>query len=276
MTNAMGAPSVAMLEDIRRFAEEPNGEVPEPWLPGRRIIRPDYVLDLSPSSENSTVSRVRTTTDRLDVTIGEVRKALRDNGFTGCAWFVGPSARPVGLKEHLLKRGFVSSDRPPHEPRFTAMVLTGPPRTPAPGSGIEARRVRDRDEYSQAFRAALRVHGVSEKVIDQWVDACLVGWDHPSGVARMTNIAFADGVLAGVGLATYGPSAHFLAGAAVLPAFRGRGVYRALLASRWSDAVVSGKPALAVQAGEMSRPILKRCGFEEGCTVDVLLDLSLA
>ena len=73
----------------------------------------------------------------------------------------------------------------------------------------------------------------------------------------------------------YGPPAIFLGGAAVLSQYRGRGVYRALVASRWRAAVAIGKPALTIHAGEMSKPILERCGFEAVCQIDVLLDPAL-
>jgi GNAT superfamily N-acetyltransferase len=63
-----------------------------------------------------------------------------------------------------------------------------------------------------------------------------------------------------------------LGGSAVLPAARGRGAYRALVAARWAEAVTLGKPALVVQAGAMSRPILESCGFEAVCHIDVLED----
>lgn len=52
-----------------------------------------------------------------------------------------------------------------------------------------------------------------------------------------------------------------LSGAAVLPTARGRGVYRALIVHRWRDAVERGTPALTVQAGAMSTPILEQLGF---------------
>ena len=91
----------------------------------------------------------------------------------------------------------------------------------------------------------------------------------------MTHVAFADGAVAGLGLVNYGPAAVLCAGGAVLSSFRGRGVYRALVASRWRAAVEMGKPALTVHAGAMSRPILERCGFEEVCGVDLLLDPEL-
>jgi hypothetical protein len=58
----------------------------------------------------------------------------------------------------------------------------------------------------------------------------------------------------------------------VLEGMRGRGAYRALLAARWIEAVGLGKPALVIQAGAMSRPILERSGFESLCRIDMLED----
>ena len=55
-------------------------------------------------------------------------------------------------------------------------------------------------------------------------------------------------------------------------AWRGRGAYRALVSARWGDAVRLGKPALVIQAGALSRPILARCGFQEICRLKVLED----
>jgi hypothetical protein len=123
-----------------------------------------------------------------------------------------------------------------------------------------------------AFRAALIANGEGEDAVAAWIEAAPLGWDHPSGVARMSHVVFVDGEVAGVGLVTYGRSASLLAGSALLPRHRGRRAYRALIASRWEAAVAMGKPALAVHAGAMSRPILERCGFEARCRIDVLLD----
>ena len=62
-------------------------------------------------------------------------------------------------------------------------------------------------------------------------------------------------------------------GGATLPEARGRGVYRALVAARWEDAVARGTPALVTQAGAQSRPILARLGFRELCEIRILLDV---
>ena len=53
---------------------------------------------------------------------------------------------------------------------------------------------------------------------------------------------------------------------------RGHGVYRALIAKRWELAVERGTPALTVQAGRMSRPILERVGFQFVAPVKIYAD----
>jgi len=42
--------------------------------------------------------------------------------------------------------------------------------------------------------------------------------------------------------------------------------------ARWEAGVERGTPALAVSAGEMSRPILERLGFSIAGWIDCLLD----
>jgi GNAT superfamily N-acetyltransferase len=264
-----------LAEAILRFAEEPEDDMPEPWLPGRRIVRPRFTLSLSPSPELARLTRVRTTEGELDATIAEARGILRELGYVGCAWVVGPSCRPLGLARLLQQRGFVPAPPPSYEPSFTVMTLTQAPPDPSPDPAIEARVVRSCDEYLRAFRVGLVAHGEAEDVIDTLLAAAPAGWDHAGGIAKMTNIAYVGGEVAGLGFAAPGPAAVLLAGGAVLPKFRGRGVYRALVASRWRAAVAAGKPALAVQAGAMSRPILERCGFEAVARLELFVDQAL-
>src|SRR5260221_11168625 len=100
---------MSLSEAIRRFAEEPDWELPEAPPPTRRIVRPSFTLVLSPTPTHSVVSRVRTTVAELDATIAEVRGLLRENGYVGCSWYIGPSCRPDGLQALLAERGFVPS-----------------------------------------------------------------------------------------------------------------------------------------------------------------------
>lgn len=76
-------------------------------------------------------------------------------------------------------------------------------------------------------------------------------------------LAYHAGVPAGTGGFTLvEPVARFW-GAAVIPAMRDRGVYRALVASRLGAAATRGATLALVHAGPMSSPILQRLGFRK-------------
>lgn len=263
---------MGISDTIRQFAEEPDAQMPEPTPPAVRFIRPNFILMLDPSNYGR-VSRVRTTADSLDQTIGEVRTILAEHKFKGCGWFIGPSSDPADLSERLIERGFSPPKRPPFLPEMTTMALTQPPSLPPPDHGVEARPVRSYEEFVSAVRAGMRAFGEAEDAIDNWIAAARDGWE--SGWPQLTHIGLADGNAAGCGMVSHGPDAIVLGGAAVLPEYRRRGVYGALVASRWRWAVEAGKPALVIQASAESRPILKRCGFSELCSIKVFLDPSL-
>jgi GNAT superfamily N-acetyltransferase len=77
-------------------------------------------------------------------------------------------------------------------------------------------------------------------------------------------LAFIDGAPAGIGRLYTHPDSAFggLYGGGTRPAFRGRGVYRALVAARARDALGTGAKYLIVDALPTSRPILQRLGFQ--------------
>jgi hypothetical protein len=93
----------------------------------------------------------------------------------------------------------------------------------------------------------------------------------PDAISR-SYVAFIDDELVGVANSLFTPHVVNMMGGSVRPNARGRGAYRALVAARWRDAVARGTPALTVQAGAMSRPILERVGFVPVGGIDVLLD----
>jgi GNAT superfamily N-acetyltransferase len=94
----------------------------------------------------------------------------------------------------------------------------------------------------------------------------------PKGPARFVEaradsnrhcfLARVDGIAAGAGWATVHEAGVILNGGSVAPRFRGRGVYRALLAARLALARRCGVHGLATQAKlDTSAPILARLGF---------------
>jgi GNAT superfamily N-acetyltransferase len=81
-----------------------------------------------------------------------------------------------------------------------------------------------------------------------------------------------DGRAVGTSYAAFGSAGINLFGGGVVESARGRGVYRALVHARWRHAVDRGTPALTVQAGKMSMPILERLGFGFIAPVRVYVD----
>src|SRR5439155_13713816 len=169
------------------------------------------------------------------------------------------------LVEHLYERGLVDDD----DPDVIGMLLTDSP-PPAP-DGIEARPVRDFEEFSAANRVAALAFGMPEEELtkardrERYDEAAELGY-------WKTFVALLDGEIVGSGTSTYVDGAVTLNGGAVLPDARGRGAYRALVAARWDDAVERGTPALVTQAGRMSAPILERLGFREVARIKILVD----
>jgi hypothetical protein len=101
-----------------------------------------------------------------------------------------------------------------------------------------------------------------------------LGWGYPvpsdasirsayQGITPGSFLASCAGLPAGTGGFTLvEPVARFW-GAAVIPAMRGRGVYRGLVASRLGAAAARGATLALVHAGPASSPILQRLGFLE-------------
>jgi GNAT superfamily N-acetyltransferase len=254
---------------VRRLAEEPEVFVTDTPPPTRRIVTPSYRLTLSPSPTQTLVSAVRTTPDKLDALIGEIRGTLRELKYSGCVWSVGPSSEPHGLSAMLAARGFVPATRPPYETEQAAMALASAPPPPRPG--VEARQVRDFEEYKLALNICLDAFGEDEEAKAAWMAAAPNLWQLGES-AKLTHLAFVDGKPLGFAFAVPTRAGVVLGGGGVLPSARGRGAYRALIAARWELAVRLGTPALVIQAGAMSRPIVERCGFETICRLEVFDD----
>ena len=262
---------MAVISDsIRVFAEEPERLVIDPLPPVRRIRTDAFTLLLSPMPTMSNVGAVRTTEAGLDATIAEVRRMVRDEGYTRTVWNVGPSSRPANLGALLRARGFVPADAPPFEPTATAMALVRPP--PAPPPHIVTRPVGSLEEFIEAWHIAIEAFHASTEDAAGWLAAAPALWSQQDGVQRSAYVALIDGHPVGFAFAVAGPDGLLLGGSGVRTVARGQGAYRSLVAARWADAVRLGKPALVIHAGAMSRSILGRCGFEEICQLTVLED----
>jgi len=81
---------------------------------------------------------------------------------------------------------------------------------------------------------------------------------------RYWLLATVQGEPAGAaGMSLYPPAGAILQGGSVRPKFRGRGIYRAMVAARQQIAREAGVDGLTVWGGDMSAPILAGLGFEK-------------
>jgi GNAT superfamily N-acetyltransferase len=238
-----------------------------------RILTERYCILLGPVPTFTSVSRLRLDPEDVPETIAEVRALVADRGHRDAEWWVGSSATPADLVDRLRAHGFVPDERPGFEPHTGSLVLTDePPRGPA---DVEARRIRDIDEFLLADRIARTAFGSSAEDAAAWAAIAEERFEAERvGHAPRTYLAFLDGQAVAAARAVVEESLPgvLMIGGGVLPSARGRGVYRALVRARWDDAVAAGKPALTVHAGRMSRPILERLGFVAVAEQEILLD----
>lgn len=234
------------------------GAVDEPFLTRddtRVVVREGWLQTITPSSAGAVlheVIRSRVPAERVDAVIDEVVSQNRAMG-KPTKWCVGPWTEPADFGDHLTRRGF----------RSWAVR----------GMGIDT-------DAAPAHDAAVEVHDVCEGALDVFVETSLRGWNVPSEQAatEMRTIArelartprrtwlftaHVDGEPAGTAGVVLRENAGYLFGTQVLERFRGRGVYRALVAARLGLLRARGVAYAVTHAREAtSAPMLEHLGLE--------------
>jgi hypothetical protein len=229
-----------------------------------RLLRhPDWVLGPSLGAAQVTWSRSERAAAEV---IGEVAARVRGWGLPGVAWWVSGVTRPAGTEEALRDRGAGLIDAA----QVLARELTGDLPHPGLPEGVAVEVVSDERTFRAA--SAVSVQGWESVEPDQ------------AEIARQLNqtlrdlaswssfrvVAFADDEPVSTGGCTLTGEIAMLWGAITLPASRGHGSYRAVLAERLRLAREHGATlAMAKGRALASGPILLRAGFtdygEERC-----------
>jgi hypothetical protein len=214
------------------------------------------------------VQRIRLREDDVDDAVEAARSFMRVTGGTAASWWLSEHSTPADVEAQLLERGLFIVDG---DYLIGGLLLTSPP--PALPSGVDVHAVRNAEELIAVTGAqddAFDTPAGERRGADALVDAYEL--ERRSDAVALFG-AWVDGQVAGGGRALFSPRGVFMAGGSTAPWARGRGVYRALVRARWDAAVQRGTPALAVQAGAMSAPILDRLGFEKVCSFRRLKDV---
>ncbi len=175
-------------------------------------------------------------------------------------WKVYSHDRPPELCDALLERGFKT-----WEP-CTLMILDVESFQVAMPEEFEYRRVSDPDELPNEWQR------IKEEVWDEGADefiSALRSELRDMGDHMRVFVAKRGESTVGCGLIRYSERKTFggLFAGATVPAERGQGVYRGMIAARVEDARSADAKYLYAEAGAMSRPILERLGFAAVATI---------
>jgi GNAT superfamily N-acetyltransferase len=173
-------------------------------------------------------------------------------------WKLYSHDRPPGLETELAAAGFIQNEAE----TFLACEVTSLMRLDATGD-FDVREARDEQGVGDFAAANAEAFGRDEGArIEAWLE----GLGDPR---QRLFVAYDDGepvASARLELPS-GRSFAGLYGGGVRPAWRGRGIYRALIAARAQEARRRGYRWVTVDALETSRPILERLGFRPLATV---------
>ncbi|MEU9618974.1 GNAT family N-acetyltransferase [Streptomyces sp. NPDC088251] len=170
-------------------------------------------------------------------------------------WKLYAHDRPADLAERLLAAGFEAEEP---ETLLVAPVADLATAVELP-EGIRLRTVSDVDDVELMARAHERAFGSDWSRLRHQVAAGLA--EDPDGFVGVLAMA-GDEPVSSARMELY-PGTGFagLWGGGTVQAWRGRGIYRALVAFRARIAAERGYDYLQVDASGQSRPILRRLGF---------------
>ncbi len=256
---------------VRELALHPFRELPS--APGfERIERDGYLLVLNPFPSAQVVEPIDVTPEAVGTAVESARRTARERGKSLLAWWVGPERHD--LEEQLEAAGLVHEDTPGFEAVENAMVLLEPPRVRAAASAVEVKQTETYEEFVAATQVTMDAFDFPEAMRAESIAEAPKRWEEytaPTNPGRQF-IASIDGRVVGAAFAVLGAAGVNLFGGSVLEEARGRGVYQSLIAARWEAAVARDTPALTVQAGRMSKPIVERLGFAEVGQAHIYVD----
>ena len=190
-----------------------------------------------------------------DLVAAAVAHFAADPEVTRVEWKTRGHDHAPGLHEALVAAGF--------EPDETESIMLGEARLLAVDvdlpEGVTLRTVRD--EADVRAMSAMADEAFGDPVSDERAESLQHRLSLRDGMELW--VAEADGAMVSAGRLEPVPHTEVAGiwGGSTLPAWRGRGIYRALTAARARSALRLGKTIIHSDSTEFSRPILERSGF---------------
>lgn len=214
------------------------------------VERPGWLQITTPSLRDGGMNEVVHAVLAADEADAVIERVCAEYAAVGVKWRwrVGPDSAPADLGERLARHGLVRRE-------VSGMARITEVLAPVPGIEV--------------------VH-VDATTLDDFTGVMARGWEmDPAPLAPLNAIALRDprmvhylaridGAPIGVASAVWFPRSVYLMGGVVLASHRGRGAYRALAATRITEAARRGIAIATAHARlETSAPILARMGFAE-------------
>jgi GNAT superfamily N-acetyltransferase len=256
------AAAVLALHPFRELPSSPGTE---------RIEQDGILLVFNPFPIAQPVEPLDLVAADVPLAVAGARAAARARNKRLLAWWIAPEHADLGSA--LEQEGLVNEDTPGFEAIENTMVLVEPPAGGG-GSEVAVSAVESYADFTAAMSVVMNAFELPEAMRAEAVSEFPQRWNEyrqPGNPGRQ-YIARIENEVVGTATATFGDAGINLFGGAVLPHARGRGVYRALTMARWEEAVQRGTPALTVQAGRMSMPILTKLGFTPIEEVHIYVD----
>lgn len=250
----MAGVSQALIEyaNHRRPAPTPGVEIIDTER-YRITLQPDW-----PVAGPNAVSWIRCNREEAKDVIAEIRAVVRPRRLP-LMWTLDPETEPADFAAFLAEHDVHPA---PSGAEVAVMVL--PCDADLNTAHFDGLGMEDALANSFIFRAAVAANDEAFGN-ETHADARTLEQRRRNFVAagnKYLLLASVDGEPAGSGSLTVdGPEGAAMNGGAVRPKFRGRGIYRALVAARLQIARDLGAAGLAVWGGPMSAPILERLGF---------------
>jgi GNAT superfamily N-acetyltransferase len=246
-----------------RYDAQLRAWIPDRLPPGARVERDGPLVRLSGVDNRGFVTYVSVAglpPAELDALIARQRDHFAARG-EAVEWKLHGHDEPADLPRRLAAAGFVP------EERETVVVGLAEPlaaASPDPPPGVRLRETTSRVDFERIAAMSSAVWGEDQSYrADALADEVAANPDGITVVVAETTDE--PSTVVSAGWVRYVPGTAFatLWGGSTLSAWRGKGVYKALVRHRAALAVHRGHSLLQVDASDDSRPILVRLGFVE-------------
>lgn len=251
-----------MIELLERAWVDCRWKSPETTV----IEHPGFFQMLTPTNQSEAynsvyLSRFSGSPPEINQIIDETLQRFKNVGVS-YRWVVGPSAAPKDLASRLTERGMVCD----HVADGLTIEVEKFHFNPIPDISVELLTHSNLEEYCLTIAEAW---SLPQGMRAQLSNDIRRGLNDPSS-PYLSYLARYKGEPAGTAVLHFAPGYGMLKGGSVVPRFRGKGTYRALVSHRLVELRNREIPIAATHAKkDTSSPICQRVGFQRICEFQI-------